>query len=750
VAQRDLKVTLVGDDRTGKAFASGESGAKKFGKAIAGISVAVGAAALAVGGALYKIGSDFDDAYDTIRVGTGATGDALASLQDDFKAVVQDVPTDFGTASAAIADLNTRTGLTGEPLQKLSKQMLEVSRITKTDVATNIAGVTRAFGDWSIATDKQSDAADFLFKVSQTTGIGMDALSDKVVQFGAPMRQFGFSFEESAALMGKWEKEGVNTEAIMGGLRSGLGKLAKAGKDPAKAFQEIQASIKGAGSTGEATAIAIEAFGQRAGPDLAAAVREGRFQIDDLVSTLGASGETIMGAGAETQDFAEKWQMFKNRILVKLEPIATRVFNALGDGMDKLSAWWDSNGDAVLTGFRDVKDTVAAFGDKVAEVTDWVKRNWDTIKTVTLTAAAIMTPILLRLAGQWAFVGTKAKASALSQVIAWLTAQGAAIKGAAVFMVQTYRVIGGWALMSAKALFHGLKVAAVWTAQVAASAVSGAAAFGVQVLRVVGGWALMGAKALLHAAKMAAAWVIAMGPVGWVIAAVVGLVALVIANWDKIKRYTAAAWKWVSDKVSGAWRWIKDSVSNGISNVVSFAKGLPGRILGALGNLGSLLLGAGKDLIRGFINGVKNMFGSVKDTLGNLTSKLTSWKGPPSTDRTLLKGAGQMLIEGFIGGMESQYGGVRSSLQGLTSDVAKMAPVLPADMLRVADTQALGRLTGMAAGVGGVGGAGRATAPGTAGATPARAAVHIENYNEARRSPHEVAADLTFMARTGG
>ena len=55
---------------------------------------------------------------------------------------------------------------------------------------------------------------------------------------------------------------------------------------------------------------------------------------------------------------------------------------------------------------------------------------------------------------------------------------------------------------------------------------------------MVARWVWMGAQSLLQAARMALAWVIAMGPVGWVIAAVVALAALIIANWDKIVAWT--------------------------------------------------------------------------------------------------------------------------------------------------------------------------------------------------------------------
>jgi phage-related minor tail protein len=366
----------------------GKTTGSRFGKAmLAGVAV-VGVGAALAAKALYSIGSTFDDVTDTIRTGTGATGKALEALTQSAKNVGRNVPASFEDVGTAIADVNTRLGLTGKPLEDLSAQFLELSRITGTDVATNIEQVSRVFGDWGVATEDQSGALDYLFKVSQSTGIGLDQLSTKVVQYGAPMRQFGFSFEESAALMGKWAKEGVNTETIMGGLRAGLGKLAKAGKDPAAAFQEITERIKNAGSEGEATAIAIETFGQRAGPDLAAAVREGRFELDDLMGTLDASGETIMGAGKDTQDFAEQWQMFKNRVLVVVEPIASRVFSALGTGMEWLSeaagrfvaAWQSGNAAGMIERLGVVARQVFDYLKNTAvpalrDVGGWIARN---------------------------------------------------------------------------------------------------------------------------------------------------------------------------------------------------------------------------------------------------------------------------------------------------------------------------------------------------------------------------------------
>ena len=108
---------------------------KMMGSAAAAGFVAVSAAAVGAGVALYNIGSQFDSAYDKIRVNTGATGEALGSLQQSFRNVVRTVPADFDTASTAIAGLNQRLGLTGQPLEAVSRRMLELGRI---DVAPRL------------------------------------------------------------------------------------------------------------------------------------------------------------------------------------------------------------------------------------------------------------------------------------------------------------------------------------------------------------------------------------------------------------------------------------------------------------------------------------------------------------------------------------------------------------------------------------------------------------------------------------
>lgn len=288
-----------------------------------------GAALVGLGAAALKFGNDYDEATDTVAVASGKTGDALEDLNASMMTTFKNVPVSMKDAATAIGDLNARLGLTGKPLEDIAAKMLTLSRLTGTDIKTNVADLTRVFGDWSIATGDQSLALDKILKASQLTGVGINKLSAGVVQFGGPMRQLGFSFEETIAILGKFEKEGVNTELVMGSMRIALGKMAKDGEAPVETLNRVMEAIKNAGDAGEANALALEMFGARAGPDMAAAIREGRFAIDDLVAQLADAEGTIAATAASTDDWREKLTLLKNNVIAVIAPYGDMAAAAL-------------------------------------------------------------------------------------------------------------------------------------------------------------------------------------------------------------------------------------------------------------------------------------------------------------------------------------------------------------------------------------------------------------------------------------
>lgn len=297
-------------------------GVSKFlgGALVAGVAAA-GAAIVGVGALAFSAGMTMDGAMDAIRISTGKTGEELKGLQQDFRAVFTSVPTDADTASAVIGELNRRLGLTGETLQDLAAPMIRMSDMLGGDAPTNAALFARVMGDWGIANEDAAATLDKVFVAGQQTGVGVESLMQKVVQFGSPLRLMGFTLDDSIALFAKWEKEGVNSELVMGSLRIAAGKFAKEGQPLRESLLATFDSIQNNTDASAALAAGMEVFGARAGPDMVAAIREGRFSIDELAAAMEGSEGAILGAAAATDDFPQKLEVLRNKATVALAPV---------------------------------------------------------------------------------------------------------------------------------------------------------------------------------------------------------------------------------------------------------------------------------------------------------------------------------------------------------------------------------------------------------------------------------------------
>jgi hypothetical protein len=104
-----------------------------------------------------------------------------------------------------------------------------------------------------------------------------------------------------------------------------------------------------------------------------------------------------------------------------------------------------------------------------------------------------------------------------------------------------------------------------------------------------------------------------------------------------------------------------------LDDLVSVFRGLPARIVSAVGNLSSVLLNAGRDVISGLINGITSQLGHLGSVLGGVGSFIKEHKGPASVDRVMLVPAGQMIMDGLIHGFESRLPNVKSSLGAITA-----------------------------------------------------------------------------------
>lgn len=155
--------------------------------------------------------------------------------------------------------------------------------------------------------------------------------------------------------------------------------------------------------------------------------------------------------------------------------------------------------------------------------------------------------------------------------------------------------------------------------------------------------------------------------------------------WNALKGIVGGAWTAVHAVVSGAVGALKGIVgagfnalsaaaSAGAGALVDFVKGLPHRILSAIGDLSSLLVHVGAAIMKGLVKGIVSGLGGLKDTLTSIPGKIVSWKGPIDYDRTILVPAGHAIMQGLQSGIRSQLPALRKTLDTVTGTLANVAP----------------------------------------------------------------------------
>lgn len=401
--QLETVVSLAGnvDPSLQKAVDSATKTLGGIDKKAMAIGVAAGAIAIGIGKAVFEggqylleLGGRFDEAYDAIRIGTGATGGALEDLQGDFEEVYKSVPTNMEDASTAIADYNTRLGLTGEGLQQLSIQAIQTADMLDEDLTTTIEKSSQAFQQFGIEEDGMSAAMDHAFKVSQATGTGFNDLLDKAKRFGPQLQEMGYGFEESTALIGQMEKQGIDLDSALAAMKKSVGDMAKEGLSAAEGLEQYTDKIKNAESETEAINIASEIFGARGASSMASAIRSGALDIADFTAELEASTETIGGAADDTYDFAERLQMFKQQAEVALAPLANTVFDSLNELMPVVSSVLEG----VMPVIEDVANTIAPL---VVDLVDQLKPAFEQIlppiTEIAMTLISTLLPPLMKL-----------------------------------------------------------------------------------------------------------------------------------------------------------------------------------------------------------------------------------------------------------------------------------------------------------------------------------------------------------------
>ena len=595
-------------------------------------------------------------------------------------------------------------------------------------------------------------------RMARVTGDGSDAMRD----MAGDLQDATFPMGEVVALMETATQRGLEGDAIaeyasfwdMVGDATGL-----AGPKLGEAGTALAAVGIAAGDEAEA----LEAFGF--------ITDHTTSDVGEFLQFLERTGPELRDMGANVDDAAAIMGVLENEMGMSGRTARTEFRKAINDS------------DGTLEGML---DTLGVSSEKFDEYTGKVGESSGAIEANAAALAESMTPMqTLQAHAEGLMTRYGGLADAAGMLAVPMLALGPIAKG----------VSGGLRLITSgvPSLVSGIgtavgaiwtKVAAMatWAATTVAQGARALASMAVTAGQFVAHYVRMAAAATVNAVKMAASWIIAMGPIGWVIAAVVALVALIIANWDKVVEWTRKAWEWVADKVEAVWDWITGITDDAVAAVVGFfanlrdkavslvtnlrdavvsavqwlvdrvvgaitwwvdrlvslvthlrdravsvvtnlrdrvvefftdlrdkaveaatrlrqrvidavqelrdgavrrflslvrwVRGLPGRMLRALGNVGKILFDAGKEIISGLWDGLKDMWEDVTGWFSGLGDTIKSIKGPLAEDRKLLTDEGSAIMEGLGKGLadgwsdnERLLAGMSAQMQGTFSGV---------------------------------------------------------------------------------
>lgn len=288
------------------------------------------------------------DSLNIVTKLTGASGKDLEDMQNIVKDMATRVPADFDTIATAVGEVNTRFGLTGDQLDKVSEQFVKFAQLNGVDITQAIDTTQKAMAAFGLSAEDTGYVLDVLTKVGQNTGVSMDRLTQGLVTNSLAFQQMGLDINQSATLMGMLEKSGANMETVTNGLRKALKNASADGKDVNTALIELQDALSGGVSETEALNMAYELFG-RNGDQVYQAVKSGAIDFsalaDATTDATGALENTFDATVTPAMQFQTILNQLKllgyeiaNSVLPVIEPFIQKIANGIGAIAEKWNA----------------------------------------------------------------------------------------------------------------------------------------------------------------------------------------------------------------------------------------------------------------------------------------------------------------------------------------------------------------------------------------------------------------------------
>lgn len=570
------------------------------------------------------------EAAETAKVSAAVFGNAWGGSVEEVNLAIKGVYQNIGDTSQAEGGLE---GVTTKALalaqtfdQDLTMTTTAVGQLMRTGLAKN---AEEAFD--IITTGLQSSA--------DKSGDYLETLNEYSTQW----RRIGLDGKTATGLLSQGLKAGARDADQVADAIGQFGERALAGGKP------VDDAFKSIGLSSKTMATMIGKGGDQAEKAL-------QLTMDGLRKT--GSEQTKLNAAAAL--FGDPGNVL-GAALFALDPAtaaaAAGMDHATG-ATDRLVSKVGGGASAKLEEFK--RKAIGELTQVSGKFVEFAMKNQTVFVPLTYTLMGLAATVLI-------VRGAMMTYSAVSAVVAGANA---------IISASTWTVMGNWMRMMALGLMVYLRIAAgaVVSGITTAAAWTGAAlvSIGTWIAAVVSAGAtaalqfvLMAARAVIWAATMAAQWLIAMGPIGWIIAAVIGLALLIYRYWDQIKAWTSAAW-------TAVWNYVKSITVNQIAAVVGRIRALPGQIKSIFSGAGQWLYSAGRDIVYGIWHGIQGMGGWLRSTLMGwarsiIPGPIAKALGIASPSKLMAKEVGQWIPAGVVVGIEARQGEVDAAMAGLVT-----------------------------------------------------------------------------------
>lgn len=323
---------------------------------------------MAAGGASAVAFNGVSDSLNIIANLTGATGKDLVAMQNIFKDMSKSIPADMDDIANAIGEVNTRFGLTGDKLQKVSEKFVKFADVNGTDVIASIDGVQKAMSAYGLSAEDTGYVLDVLTKAAQNTGVSVERLYSGLVSNSTAFQELGLDINQSATLMGQLEKSGANAETVTNGLRKALKYAAQEGKPLSQVLVELQGDIQNSKNDTEGLAKAYEVFG-KSGDQMYGVIKSGALDFAALADASTDASGALETTFDVTMTPAKRFGIVLNELkLLGYEignavlPTVMKVIRKLEGIVEKMLNVWNKLGPKTQKTIIAIVAAIAAIG----------------------------------------------------------------------------------------------------------------------------------------------------------------------------------------------------------------------------------------------------------------------------------------------------------------------------------------------------------------------------------------------------